>query len=221
MGRRPRRPRIPNARSTNPFDRAGHRSTACKYSLLNEFLCRFVARGIFAFCLCALRLCCVYLELREEERREPVAPCHSRIAPSQSPSDMRASLSFPVLPPQLPSALVRPPSASASTRLRLAPAHIVHSTYHIAPSHIAPQMRSSTQGLPGPRRLIKGGRASRSRRCHLILVLLPITGRSGSSQLAAAAAASWSPPPPSHAPPTHTHTCHPLRLRPPALKQGA
>jgi hypothetical protein len=126
MGRRPRRPRIPNARSTNPFDRAGHRSTACKYSLLNEFLCRFVARGIFAFCLCALRLCCVYLELREEERREPIAPCHSRIAPSQSPSDMRASLSFPVLPPQLPSALVRPPSAS--TRLRLAPAHIAHST---------------------------------------------------------------------------------------------
>jgi hypothetical protein len=28
MGRRPRRPRIPIARSTNPFDRAGHRSTA-------------------------------------------------------------------------------------------------------------------------------------------------------------------------------------------------
>jgi hypothetical protein len=28
MGRRPRRPRMPTARSTNPFDRAGHRSTA-------------------------------------------------------------------------------------------------------------------------------------------------------------------------------------------------
>jgi hypothetical protein len=49
MGRRPRPPRIPNARSTNPFDRAGHRSI-CKCSLLNYF----VARGIFAFCLCAV-----------------------------------------------------------------------------------------------------------------------------------------------------------------------
>jgi hypothetical protein len=48
MGQWPRRPRVPNARSTNPFDRAGHRSI-CKCSLLNSF----VARGIFAFCLCA------------------------------------------------------------------------------------------------------------------------------------------------------------------------
>jgi hypothetical protein len=48
MGQWPRRPRVPNARSTNPFDRAGHRSI-CKCSLLNYF----VARGIFAFCLCA------------------------------------------------------------------------------------------------------------------------------------------------------------------------
>ena len=60
MGRRPRRPRIPNARSTNPFDRAGHRSI-CKYSLLNSF----VARGIFAFCLCA---CATSLERRKREK---------------------------------------------------------------------------------------------------------------------------------------------------------
>ena len=56
MGRRPRRPRIPTARSTNPFDRAGHRSTA----LWNSF----VARGIFAFCLCA---CATSLERKREK----------------------------------------------------------------------------------------------------------------------------------------------------------
>ena len=54
-----RRPRIPIARSTNPFDRAGHRSTCSKCSLLNSF----VARGIFALCL--MRLC---HGLREKER---------------------------------------------------------------------------------------------------------------------------------------------------------
>jgi hypothetical protein len=45
-------------RNTNPFDRAGHRST-CRCSLL---LKSFVARGIF---LLSLRLC---YELREKER---------------------------------------------------------------------------------------------------------------------------------------------------------
>jgi hypothetical protein len=49
MGRRPRRPRIPTARSTNPFDRAGRPSQHLQ--MLSVFF--FVARGIFAFCLCA------------------------------------------------------------------------------------------------------------------------------------------------------------------------